>query len=163
MGKRNDAFKEVQQSWANILDYRLPITYDLKSPLTPTIDELRQRGWGKPGSELGLPIPVPLWYLTGKSFDQRVPLWYLTGKPFDQRVPLWYLTGKPFDQPVPLWYLIGKSFDQRVFVWYLTGRPFEQAVPILYLTGESFDRTGPPFEADQEVLSKLYDQSTLER
>ena len=77
MGKRNDAFKEVQQSWANILDYRLPITYDLKSPLTPTIDELRQRGWSKPGSELGLPIPVPLWYLTGKSFDQRVPLLYL--------------------------------------------------------------------------------------
>ena len=149
MGKRNDAFKEVQQSWANILDYRLPITYDLKSPLTPTIDELRQRGWGKPGSELGLPIPVPLWYLTGKSFDQRVPLWYLTGK--------------PFDQPVPLWYLIGKSFDQRVLVWYLTGKPFEQAVPILYLTGESFDRTGPTFEADQEVLSKLYDQSTLGR
>ena len=149
MGKRNDAFKEVQQSWANILDYRLPITYDLKSPLTPTIDELRQRGWGKPGSELGLPIPVPLWYLTGKSFDQRVPLWYLTGK--------------PFDQPVPLWYLIGKSFDQRVLVWYLTGKPFEQAVPILYLTGESFDRTGPTFEADQEVLSKLYDQSRLRR
>ena len=46
----------------------------------------------------------------------------------------------------------------------LTGRDgFTDPGTSLVLTGESFDRTGPSFEADQEVLSKLYDQSTLGR
>ncbi|HEX7363490.1 MAG TPA: hypothetical protein VF283_23610 [Bryobacteraceae bacterium] len=40
-------FNEVRQSWANIRDYKLPVQYDLKSSLTPTIDELEQRGWPK--------------------------------------------------------------------------------------------------------------------
>ena len=112
----DDAFNEVQQNRGNIRGYNLPVTYDLKSPLTPTIDELRQRGWGKPGSELGLPIPVPLWYLTGKSFDQRVPLWYLTGKAFEQAVPILYLTGESFDRTGPTFEadqeVLSKFYDQ---------------------------------------------------
>jgi hypothetical protein len=47
----DDTFKEVLQSWAKIRDYNLSVEHDLKSPLTPTIGELRQRGWGEPGSE----------------------------------------------------------------------------------------------------------------
>jgi len=47
----DDTFNEVQQSWANIRDYKLPVAHELKSPLTPTIGELKLRGWGTPGSE----------------------------------------------------------------------------------------------------------------
>ena len=44
-----DMFNEVQESWAKILGHPLPVAYDLKSTLTPTIEELRRRGWGSPG------------------------------------------------------------------------------------------------------------------
>jgi hypothetical protein len=46
-----DTFKEVQQSWVQSRNLRIPAVDDLKSSLTPTIDELRQRGWGNPGSD----------------------------------------------------------------------------------------------------------------
>jgi len=45
-----DIFNEVQESWANVQDCRLPVSYDLSSTLTPTIEALRQQGWGKRGS-----------------------------------------------------------------------------------------------------------------
>jgi hypothetical protein len=48
---KHDVFVEVQQNWSKVRDYKLPVSCDLSSPLTPTIDELRERGWGPPGSE----------------------------------------------------------------------------------------------------------------
>src|ERR1035437_5618399 len=47
----DETFAEVQQTWANIRGYNLPVAYDLKSPFTPTVDELKARGWGEPGPE----------------------------------------------------------------------------------------------------------------
>lgn len=44
-----ETFNEVEQSWARIRDYNLPVASDLKSQLTPTIEELKKRGWGEPG------------------------------------------------------------------------------------------------------------------
>jgi hypothetical protein len=45
----DETFEEVQETWANIRGYNLKVEYDLKSTLTPTINELMDRGW----SELG--------------------------------------------------------------------------------------------------------------
>ena len=39
-----ETFAEVKH-WANVRNYSFPVTYDQKSALTPTPDELRQRGW----------------------------------------------------------------------------------------------------------------------
>ena len=44
-----ETYNKVQQNWAKIRDYQLQVAYDLNSTLTPKINELRQRGWGKPG------------------------------------------------------------------------------------------------------------------
>ena len=48
---QDDTFTEVQQTWARIREYNLPIEQDMKSSLTPTVDELKQRGWGEPGQQ----------------------------------------------------------------------------------------------------------------
>lgn len=45
----DETFAEVQQTWAKIRDYNLPVAYDLQSPFTPTIDELKAHGWDEPG------------------------------------------------------------------------------------------------------------------
>jgi hypothetical protein len=44
-----ETFNEVKQSWAKIRSYNFPVAYDLKSACTPTVEELKRRGWGKPG------------------------------------------------------------------------------------------------------------------
>jgi hypothetical protein len=46
-----ETFAEVQETWAKIRGYNLPVAYDLKSPLTPTMNELKDRGWGEAGPE----------------------------------------------------------------------------------------------------------------
>lgn len=48
---KDEMFAEVQQHWSNVHGCKLPVSRDLSSPLTPKIDELRERGWGPPGSE----------------------------------------------------------------------------------------------------------------
>jgi hypothetical protein len=49
-----ETFNEVEQSWARIRDYNLPVASDLRSHLTPTIEELKKRGWGELGdAEVG--------------------------------------------------------------------------------------------------------------
>jgi hypothetical protein len=47
-----ETFEEVSGNWANVRRQRLPVRYDLRSPLTPTLDELRPCGWGPNGDEL---------------------------------------------------------------------------------------------------------------
>ncbi len=47
----SDTFDEVQRTWAKIRSYDFPVMHDLKSSLTPTIDELSHRGWGRHGSQ----------------------------------------------------------------------------------------------------------------
>jgi hypothetical protein len=44
-----EIFNEVEQRWAKARDYNLPVEYDLRSPLTPSIEEARKLGWGEPG------------------------------------------------------------------------------------------------------------------
>jgi hypothetical protein len=44
-----ETIKEVEQTWAQVRGYNLPVAHDLKSPLTPKVEELAQRGWGRPG------------------------------------------------------------------------------------------------------------------
>ncbi len=44
-----ETFNEVDRSWAKIRGYDLPVEYDCRSPLTPTVDELEKRGWKEPG------------------------------------------------------------------------------------------------------------------
>jgi hypothetical protein len=45
-------FAEVHDSWANLRSgRRLPVEYDLKSAFTPTLNELKPRGWGRHGDE----------------------------------------------------------------------------------------------------------------
>jgi hypothetical protein len=44
-----ETFNEVEQAWAKIRGYSLPVAYDIKSLLTPTVEELKKRGWGEPG------------------------------------------------------------------------------------------------------------------
>lgn len=48
---KQDVFDEVKQYWSKARGYDFPVSRDLPSPLTPTIDELRERGWGPPGLE----------------------------------------------------------------------------------------------------------------
>jgi hypothetical protein len=43
-----ETFNEVEQTWAKIRGYNLPVGYDLKSSLTPTVEELKKAGWGEP-------------------------------------------------------------------------------------------------------------------
>lgn len=47
----DDAFAEVQEAWTRVWDCDLPVGYDLKSPFTPAIDELKERGWGEVGPQ----------------------------------------------------------------------------------------------------------------
>jgi hypothetical protein len=44
-----ETFAEIAETWARIRGWNLPAAYDLKSPLTPEIDELTARGWSQPG------------------------------------------------------------------------------------------------------------------
>jgi hypothetical protein len=46
-----DTLAEVKEVWAKIRDWNLPAAYDLKSPLTPSLQELKQRGFGELGPE----------------------------------------------------------------------------------------------------------------
>ena len=46
-----ETFAEVQETWARVRDYNLPVAYDLKSSLTPAINELKERSLGEAGSE----------------------------------------------------------------------------------------------------------------
>jgi hypothetical protein len=48
-----ETFEEVSGSWANVRGQTLPVRHDLKSSFTPTLDELRSRGWGPNGDEVG--------------------------------------------------------------------------------------------------------------
>jgi hypothetical protein len=44
-----EAFREVEQTWAKVRGYNLPVAHDLKSLFTPNVEELAERGWGRPG------------------------------------------------------------------------------------------------------------------
>jgi hypothetical protein len=44
-----ETFNEVDRSWAKVRGYNLPVAYDCRSPLTPTVEELKKRGWGEAG------------------------------------------------------------------------------------------------------------------
>ena len=46
----DEIFNEVGQSWAKACGCHLPVEYDLRSPLTPSVEESRKLGWGEPGS-----------------------------------------------------------------------------------------------------------------
>jgi hypothetical protein len=39
-----ETFNEVEQSWAKGRGYNLAVSYDLRSPFTPTVEELKKRG-----------------------------------------------------------------------------------------------------------------------
>ncbi|OFV98006.1 MAG: hypothetical protein A3F68_09890 [Acidobacteria bacterium RIFCSPLOWO2_12_FULL_54_10] len=40
-----DTWNEVERDWAKIRTYNFPVFRDLNSPMTPTIEDLRARGW----------------------------------------------------------------------------------------------------------------------
>ena len=40
-----ETLKEVEQNWAKMRTYNFPVVSDLKSPMTPTIEDLKARGW----------------------------------------------------------------------------------------------------------------------
>ena len=44
-----ETFHEVEQNWTKIRSYDVPVAYELRSLLTPTVGELKERGWGEPG------------------------------------------------------------------------------------------------------------------
>jgi hypothetical protein len=44
-----ETLREVEQTWAKIRGYNLPVVHNLKSPLTPNVQELAERGWGRAG------------------------------------------------------------------------------------------------------------------
>ena len=46
-----DTFEEVNGTWAKVRDLSLPVVYDLRSSLTPNLDDLKSRGWGPSGDE----------------------------------------------------------------------------------------------------------------
>jgi len=52
----DEAFREVRESWANVRGNCFHVERDLKSPFTPTLDELKSRGWGRHGDDEGHPI-----------------------------------------------------------------------------------------------------------
>jgi hypothetical protein len=41
----DETVAEVAETWAKIRGWNLPVSHDLKSPLTPALDDLKQRGW----------------------------------------------------------------------------------------------------------------------
>jgi hypothetical protein len=43
----DETLNEVEQNWAKIRDYNFPVVSDLKSPMTPTIEDLKAQGWGQ--------------------------------------------------------------------------------------------------------------------
>src|ERR1051325_1034803 len=43
-----EPFREVEQAWAKIRGYDLPVAHGLNSPFTPNIEEFVERGWGRP-------------------------------------------------------------------------------------------------------------------
>lgn len=47
----DETLAEVQETWAKVRGYHLPVTHDLKSSLTPAMNELKERGYGEAGSE----------------------------------------------------------------------------------------------------------------
>ena len=46
-----DTFEEVNGTWAKVRDLSLPVAYDLRSSLTPNLDDLKSCGWGPSGDE----------------------------------------------------------------------------------------------------------------
>ncbi len=45
------AAAEVHETWAKVWGLNLPVEYDLKSPLTPSLSDLQERGFGQLGPE----------------------------------------------------------------------------------------------------------------
>ncbi len=45
----DETFAEVQDTWAKVRGCNLPVEYDSKGRLTPTMNELKERGWGEAG------------------------------------------------------------------------------------------------------------------
>jgi len=48
---RRETIEEVRDAWALIRGYNFPVSCDLQSHLTPTIDGLKECGWGVPGND----------------------------------------------------------------------------------------------------------------